>query len=118
MSVLGNIPGTELYKDKSLYKDVKLKLKNKINLIFKKKKKTNLKAKEFDGIKIIRLNESLYSSNVAYFKKKIYECTNTKPQEYLAKKLKIERKRKRDAEKNIPLVLKVFYLKQLYNSLH
>ena len=71
------------------------------------------KAKEFNGVKIIRIEESLHSSNAAFFKKKVYEYTNTKPQEYLAKKLKIERKIKRDAEKDIPLAVKVTAISSL-----
>ena len=54
------------------------------------------------------MQESLHNSNAAFFKKKVYECTNTKTQEYISKKLKIERKKKRNAEKNIPLITKVF----------
>ena len=53
------------------------------------------------------MQESLHNSNAAFLKKKVYECTNIKPQEYISKKLKIERKRKREAEKNIPLVNRV-----------
>ena len=53
------------------------------------------------------MEESLHNTNAAFFKKKIYELSNTKPQEYIAKKLKIDRKLKREAEKNIPFWVKV-----------
>ncbi len=37
----------------------------------------------------------------------MYEYTNIKPQEYISKKLKIERKKKRDAVKDLPFLVKV-----------
>lgn len=73
-AVLGNISNTEIYKDIKLYKD----------------------AKEIDGIKIIRIEESLHYTNSRAFKKAIYDYSQCKPQEYLIKKEKLAKACKRD----------------------
>ena len=67
----------------------------------------NFKAKEIKGIKIIRMEESLHNTNAAFFKKKVYECTSTNPQEYISRKLKLERKNIREADRDIPIIIKV-----------
>jgi len=84
-AVLGNIPGTEIYKDTKMYK----------------------KAQEFDGIKIVRIEESLHSTNASFFKKQIYNFTSTKPQEYINRRMKLERQKKRLEDKNKPLITRV-----------
>ena len=50
-----------------------------------------IKAKEHDGIKIVRMEESLHSLNVCYFLKSILKLTNIKLEKELKKKQKIER---------------------------
>ncbi|CAF0929886.1 unnamed protein product [Brachionus calyciflorus] len=77
-SLLGNIPGTELYKDIKVYKD----------------------AQEIDQIKIYHFQSELHSTNATTFKKSIYELTKTKPQDMIAIKNKILNKRKKLLAKN------------------
>jgi hypothetical protein len=100
--VLGHLPGTELYKDIQIYKDVSF-IRVKISFL----SLAIFKAKEIKGIKIIRMEESLHNTNAAFFKKKVYECTSMNPQEYISRKLKLERKKIRESEKDIPIMIKV-----------
>ncbi|RNA30886.1 solute carrier family 26 member 6-like [Brachionus plicatilis] len=58
---LGNIPGTELYKDIKIYKQ----------------------AQEIDQIKIIRVQSELHASNSKRFLNLVYQLTQTKPQEFM-----------------------------------
>ena len=65
---MGNIRGTELYKDIKLYKD----------------------AHQIHNIRIVRIQQELHATNCVAFKKAIYELTGVRPQDYLHIKLKIE----------------------------
>jgi hypothetical protein len=63
------------------------------------------------------MEESLHNTNAAFFKKKVFECSSMNPQEYISRKLKLERKKIRESEKDIPLMIKVFYLILFYKNL-
>ncbi len=62
-SVLGNIPGTSIYEDV----------------------KACEQAKEFETIKIIRYEESIYYANVENFRYKVYKLAKVSPAEVIAK---------------------------------
>ncbi|RMZ97946.1 solute carrier family 26 member 6-like, partial [Brachionus plicatilis] len=79
-TLLGNIPGTELYRDLNLYKD----------------------AEEIDHIKIVRFQAELHATNSIQFKKAIYKLTETKPQDYIEAKNKLIAKQKKRMEKDKP----------------
>jgi len=55
-TVLARVPHTDLYKDKSIYTTVQ----------------------EVPGIKIFRIDASLYYANVEHFRKKLYKLTTGK----------------------------------------
>ncbi|RNA14710.1 solute carrier family 26 member 6-like [Brachionus plicatilis] len=84
-TILGNIYGTELYRDIKLYKD----------------------AHEIEKIKIVRIQSDLHATNSAGFKKSIYELTDTKPQEYMAAKMKILDKRRKKYSQEISTNFKI-----------
>lgn len=83
--MLGHIQGTELYKDIKLYKD----------------------AKEIDGIKIVRIEESLHYTNAGAFKSKIFAFTQVKPQDYIIKRNKIDRARERRKKANLHFIQRI-----------
>jgi hypothetical protein len=56
------------------------------------------------------MEESLHNTNAAFFKKKVFECSSMNPQDYISRKLKLERKKIRESEKDIPLMIKVLNL--------
>jgi hypothetical protein len=70
---LGNIPGTEFYRDIRLYKN----------------------AHQIHDIRIVRVQQELHTTNCTAFKKAIFELTGVKPQDYLHIKNKIEEYHKR-----------------------
>ncbi|RNA14181.1 solute carrier family 26 member 6-like [Brachionus plicatilis] len=76
-TLLGNIPGTEFYKDTKLYKE----------------------AKEIDQIKIVRIQAELHASNSSKFQNEIFKLTDAKPQDFIEMKEKIV-KEKRKIMKN------------------
>ena len=98
--VLGRLPETELYKDVEIYKDVRFLwdvfMFYIINVVSLKNK-----------LSIACWFKSLHNTNAAFFKKKVYECTSTNPQEYISRKLKLERKNIREADRDIPIIIKV-----------
>jgi hypothetical protein len=56
------------------------------------------------------MEESLHNTNAAFFKKKVFECSSMNPQDYISRKLKLERKKIRESDKDIPLMIKVLNL--------
>jgi hypothetical protein len=68
-SKLGNIPGTELYKDISLYRD----------------------AIEINNTSIVRFQHDLHSTNSVFFKKAIYNLTSIKPHDRMTLMKKVEK---------------------------
>ncbi|RNA14745.1 solute carrier family 26 member 6-like [Brachionus plicatilis] len=93
-TILGNINGTELYKDTKLYKD----------------------AHEIENIKIVRVQSDLHATNSARFRKSIYELTEAKPQEYIAVKNRILEKRKSKLEQDESKEFKICLPKFLIRS--
>ncbi|RNA37156.1 solute carrier family 26 member 6-like, partial [Brachionus plicatilis] len=79
---LGNIPGTELYKDIKIYKQ----------------------AEEIDQIKIVRVQSELHASNSKRFLNLIYQLTKTNPQEYLTIYKKNEQIKKKKMKTNTSLL--------------
>ncbi|XP_077868454.1 prestin-like [Saccoglossus kowalevskii] len=78
-TLLGRIPGTDLYKDIKWYSS----------------------AIETPGIKIFRMQASLYYANTEHFKSKVYKLTGINPRKILqseAKKKKNEEKDKKESE--------------------
>lgn len=74
------------------------------------------KAEEFDGIKIVRIQQELHATNAAVFKKTVYELTKVKPQFYLALKNKQEARKKRQEDANKPSALSKVYTIYISNK--
>ncbi|KAF6037947.1 SLC26A2 [Bugula neritina] len=69
-TVLARVPHTDLYKDKSIYTTVQ----------------------EVPGIKIFRIDASLYYANVEHFRKKLYKLTTVNPRTIKLMRAKIQSK--------------------------
>ncbi len=82
-TVLGNIPGTSVYEDMKICEA----------------------AREFEHVKIVRYEESIYYANVDNFKYKIVKLSGVDPVELL----KIQEKHKRAAKKHSKRVRKIYF---------
>lgn len=89
-TVLGNLPGTNLFENIQIFKE----------------------ARELNGIKIIRYEESVYFANVENFKYKIIKLSKNHPYE-LNDKIQTEIK---EARKSFKIVSKSVKRKQLHPS--
>jgi hypothetical protein len=87
--VLGSIPGTELYKDIMLYKDVSSSKASASERKFFSTKK----AREHNRIKIIRIEESLHYTNSRFFKNTICKLANIRLEKELERKKKAEKEK-------------------------
>ena len=68
----------------------------------------NIKAKEINKIKIVRIQSELHASNATTFRKAVFELTKIKPQNYMVIQTKIsEYKKKMEKANNPPKYTKV-----------
>jgi hypothetical protein len=104
VTVLGNIPETEIYQpiivcDQVSWADDLLWMGSIWSELRQAFTADYLKAFELNGIKIIRYEESVYYANVDNFKYQVLKIVGIKPEEYLAQIKSLKDKKNKTTRK-------------------